>query len=289
VSVPAVSVVLPVHNGERFLAEAVESILKQSLAELELIVVDDGSTDRTAEILARFSDPRLEILRQPHEGLVPALTRGVSHAQATYVARMDADDVSERTRLERQVESLERNSHAGMTASWVTVIDDAGRTVRQEVLPLRHEDLLRRLLLRNPFQHGSVVMRREALERAGAYRADYGANEDYDLWRRLARVAELSCVPEPLYRYRLHVGTVTATDPSRLHERERLRDELWRERAGYDVGAVVAAGNEYRKLDPRVHVDHVADQRALAREAFRRRELGLAARAAAASVALRKR
>jgi glycosyltransferase involved in cell wall biosynthesis len=282
---PLVSVVLPVHDGERFLAEAVESVLAQTLRDLELVVVDDGSTDGTPSVLGRFSDPRLRVVTQSRLGLVSALNRGLAEGRGLYLGRMDADDVSEPARLERQVELLERRPQVGMVATWVTVVDEAGRSLRREVLPTAHEDLVRRLLLRNPFQHGSVLLRRQAFEEAGGYRGDYGANEDYDLWRRLARTRELACVPEALYRYRLHPGAVTRTDPERVARRERLRDELWREYDArrYDVRGTVARA---RAADGDVRRGLVADQRALAREALRRRVPLLAAKALAASVAL---
>jgi glycosyltransferase involved in cell wall biosynthesis len=281
----SVSVVLPVRDGERFVREAVESVLAQTYADLELIVVDDGSTDATPEILLGFRDERLRVLQQDPAGLVAALRRGFAEARAPLVARMDADDVSEPTRLERQVELLERRPRAGMVATWTAVIDEEGRELRREVLPPAPEDLARRLLLRNPFQHGSVVVRRDALEAAGGYRDDYGANEDYDLWRRLARSWELACVPEVLYRYRVHAGAVTQTDPDRIARRERLRAELWRDcdPRDYDVRATIARA---RAAEPDVRAGLEADQRALAREALRRGRPLLAAKALAAALAL---
>src|SRR5262245_11275387 len=203
---PSVSVVLPVHNGERFLREALDSVLGQTFGDLELIVVDDGSTDSTPSILGLYPDSRLRVLTLPHVGLVEALNHGVGQARGRFVARMDADDVSLPSRLERQVELLDRRREAGLVATWVAVIDEQGRQVDQRVLPAQHVDLHRRLLLRNPFQHGSVMLRREVFDRVGAYRDDYGHNEDYDLWRRVARAYELATVPEVLYRYRVHEG-----------------------------------------------------------------------------------
>jgi glycosyltransferase involved in cell wall biosynthesis len=282
---PLVSVVLPVHDGERFLGEAVESVLSQTLRDFELVVVDDGSTDGTQDVLAAVGDRRLRVVARPHRGLVAALNAGIAVASAPYVARMDADDVSEPQRLERQVELLEQRARAGMTATWVAVVDEEGSELRRHVLPPEHADLVRRLLLRNPFQHGSVLLRRDALEAAGGYRGDYGANEDYDLWRRLARSWELACVPEVLYRYRVHAAAVTQTDPDRIAGRERLRSELWREydTRAYDLRRTIARA---RAADPAVRRGLEADQRALAREAVRRGRPVLAAKALAVTFAL---
>jgi glycosyltransferase involved in cell wall biosynthesis len=281
----SVSVVLPVRDGERFVREAVESVLAQTYADLELIVVDDGSRDGTSAVLAGFRDDRLRVLRQEPSGLVAALRRGVAEARAPLVARMDADDVSEPERLERQVELLELRPRVGMVATWTAVIDEAGRELRREVLPPAHEDLVRRLLLRNPFQHGSVVVRRDALDAAGGYLDDYGANEDYDLWRRLARSWELACVPEVLYRYRVHAGAVTQTDPDRIMRRERLRTELWRDYDArtYDVRGTIARA---RAAEPEIRAGLEADQRGVASEGIRRGRPVFAAKALAAALAL---
>ena len=256
---PRVSVLLPVRDGARFLHEALESVLAQTLADFELLVVDDGSTDATPEILASVRDERLRALRQDRLGLVPALNRAVAEARAPFLARMDADDVSFPERLDRQVAYLDARPEVALLA--VGVETSGGARI---VLPDDDAALRRRLLLRNPFAHGSVAVRREALERAGGYRADYGANEDYDLWRRIARDWKLGAVPEILYRYREHAGAVTRSRvDERVESRERLRGELWREPA-----LLRAVG---RDSDP-------VEARALLREALRRRRPGLALR-----------
>jgi glycosyltransferase involved in cell wall biosynthesis len=260
---PRVSVVLPVRDGARYLRAAVESVLGQSLVDLELIVVDDGSSDKTPGVLAGFGDRRLCILRQDRLGLVTALNRGLDAATAAYVARMDADDVSLPERLERQVAFLDAHPRVALVVPGVELIDEEGRRVGTIMLPAADADLRRRLLLRNPITHGSVVLRRSAVEAAGGYRAAHGANEDYDLWRRLARGWELAAIPELLYRYRVHPGAVTKTDPERVARREALRDELWREPSLLREAA--------RERDP-------VEARALAREALRRRRFALALR-----------
>jgi glycosyltransferase involved in cell wall biosynthesis len=280
---------MPVRDGERFLDEALDSICTQTFGDFELVVVDDGSTDSTPNLLERRRDPRLRSLRATGTGLVAALQQGLAATRGRYVARMDADDISEPHRLERQVALAEQLPRAALVASWVTVIDESGGALRREVLPTRHMDLARRLLLRNPFAHGSVLLRREAVDEVGGYRDDYGANEDYDLWRRLARGWELACIPESLYRYRIHSAAVTQTDPSRVELRERLRDEIWRDGpAAIGLRETVRAGRVYRALDAALCRDHVADQRALAREALRRRRPRLAASALAAALLSRE-
>ena len=262
-SSPRVSVLLPVRNGAPFLREAIDSVLGQTFLDFELVVVDDGSTDGSAAIVHAEEDPRVRLVRQQPLGLVEALRRGLAETTAPVVARMDADDVSLPTRLERQLEAL--GERVALVGCGFEAIDAEGRPTGSWLLPPDDSALRRRLLLRNPFAHGSVLFRREAVDRAGGYRADFGANEDYDLWRRFAREWRLAAVPEVLYRYRVHPNAVTKSGVGeRVEARERLRDELWAE------PALLRALRGERDF---------AERRALVHEALRRRRYVAALRA----------
>ena len=256
-------------DGAAFVREAVESVLGQTLRDFELLVVDDGSSDETAAILAEIGDERLRVVRQERLGLVEALNRAISEARAPLLARMDADDVSLPGRLERQVAYLQERPRVALV---VTGVETIGRDATV-ILPDDDAALRRRLLLRNPFTHGSVVVRADAVAQAGGYRPDYGANEDYDLWRRIAREWELGAIPEVLYRYREHPAAVTQRRvEERVRSRERLRDELWR-----DSALLRAVRGEREPVEAR----------ALLREAVRRGRYRVAARLLL-GVALRK-
>jgi glycosyltransferase involved in cell wall biosynthesis len=253
--VAELSIVLPVRNGGRYLSEAIDSLLAQTFRDFELVVVDDGSTDKSAAIVEAAGDPRVRLVRQARRGLVEALRRGLAETTAPFVARMDADDVSLPTRLARQLDAV--GEGVALVGCGFEAIDAEGRPIRSWLLPADDAALRRRLLLRNPFAHGSVVFRRQAVDSAGGYRADYGANEDYDLWRRVAREWRLAAVPEVLYLYREHPDAVTKSGVGqRVEARERLRDELWAE------PALLRALRGER--DP-------AERRALVHEALRRR------------------
>ena len=206
---PKVSVIMSVYNGEKFLKEAVESILNQTFSDYEFIIINDGSTDHTPQVLASFDDPRLVIVNQDNRGLAISLNRGIRLAKGTYIARMDADDVSEPTRLERQVEVLDRNSDVVLVACWHKVIDEKGNVLAHRRLPTDGRQLARLLMHDNPICHGSVLMRKEAVEAVGLYDENLRYAQDYDLWLRMLRKGySFSIVPEFLYRYRISPESV---------------------------------------------------------------------------------
>lgn len=205
---PRVSVVMPVRDGEGFVGAAIESMLGQTLADLELIVIDDGSRDATAEIVAAHTaaDSRIRVHACRERGLVAALNEGCALATSDLIARMDADDVAEPHRLARQVETLARDHATVLLGAWVTQMDEAGRSISVVRYP---ESPGAELLDRNCFAHPTVVFRRDAFEQAGGYRSLFPHAEDYDLWLRLAEVGRVANLPEPLLRYRVHAGQVT--------------------------------------------------------------------------------
>lgn len=203
-NVPSVSVLMSVYNGERYLREAIDSILNQTFTDFEFIIVDDGSTDDTGGILSSIHDARLTVLRNDqNRGLTASLNRALSVARAPYVARMDADDLSEPNRLERQVEYLETNQDVGLLGTATGRIDAHGRYLGLYLVYTRTDGLYQRLLEDNHFKHGSIVVRRELLERVGGYRLAFRYAQDYDLLLRLAEHCELENLTEVLYWRRL--------------------------------------------------------------------------------------
>ena len=203
---PLVSVVMSVYDGERFLPAALASILAQTLRRLELIVVDDGSTDRSAEILAAVDDPRVVVLRRPHAGLAPALNAAIARARAPLIARMDADDVSDPDRLERQYQYLLGHERVGLLGTAVRLEDFAGRDLGTWRPPTEDADIRRRIIRSNPFAHPSVMFRRTVFEAAGGYRADMPVAQDYDLWLRMLTRARGANLARALLLRRLGPG-----------------------------------------------------------------------------------
>ena len=208
--IPKVTVLMPVHNGELYLREAVESILTQTFREYEFIIVDDGSTDGTREILASYDDPRIKIMRNERNlGIVFSLNRGLEHACGEYIARMDGDDISLPTRLARQLDYLSANPEIGMAGTWIQRMDEHGRSQGVARLPTTVMLVRWVLLFENCFAHPSTMFRRELVRDLKGYDESARHAEDYDLWVRLVSKTGATNIPEPLVRLRRHSQRVS--------------------------------------------------------------------------------
>lgn len=198
---------MAVYNGERYLEESVLSVLGQSFTDFELIAVDDGSTDRTPDMLAHLSrkDPRIVVIHQENRGQTPSLNRAIGVAKGDYLARQDADDVSMPQRFERQLRFLNGHPSVGAVGTATEVIDQHGHVIG--VFPTRHGvGEVRRALLtvKATLVHGSVMMRRHALEAVGGYRDAFQVSQDFDLWLRMGERFDLDNLPEMLCRWRMN-------------------------------------------------------------------------------------
>ncbi len=211
VETPRVSVVMAVHNGGAYLGRAVQSILEQTFGDFEFVIVNDGSTDTTADVLqhAQAADGRIRVLQQDKAGLVASLNRGCGEARGAYIARMDADDIAFPTRLSRQVEFLDRHPAVAVVGSAVVRIDAAGREITRNVCPTTHAEIVEALQQYTCFTHPTVMVRAAALAAVGGYRPAYRAAEDYDLWLRLSERYELANLPDPLLYYRVYPDQVS--------------------------------------------------------------------------------
>lgn len=213
---PRISVVMSVYNAERHLRRAVESILRQTFDEFEFIIVNDGSTDQSRDILAEFeaSDPRVHVFDQQNTGLTIALRAGCKVATGEFIVRQDADDWSDPTRLEKLTKLLDSSPEAVMVSSWATYIDDDGELVEIVKRCADPQEATRNLLYdkSGPPAHGTVMFRRSAYEQVGGYRECFYFGQDADLWLRLGMIGTIAYVQEPLYEWRVSVKGISAAN-----------------------------------------------------------------------------
>lgn len=207
---PLVTVLLPVYNAERFIAEAVQSVLNQTFTDFELLVIDDGSTDRSAEIIKRFSDPRIRYLKnETNQRLIKTLNRGLLEAKGEFIARMDSDDVCFPQRLERQLQFFKREQDVSVAGTFAIRIDETGRHGSLIQKPVGSE-LARSVWLPTPLLHPTVMMRRNLVDKGFVYDETCLHCEDYDLWIRLAQAGyRLENLPAPMLFYRVHSGGIS--------------------------------------------------------------------------------
>jgi glycosyltransferase involved in cell wall biosynthesis len=223
-SPPSITVLLSTYNDAHFLPEAINSIFTQSFPDFELLIIDDGSTDGTADWLARLTDPRLRVLRNPsNRGLTFSLNRGLDAARGRYVARMDADDLAEPRRLAAQFAFMEANPDVGIVGSSRTLIDEAGRFIAEACSTEGDLAIRWKCLLGSPFAHPTVMLRRSVLERHGLRYREVPRAEDFDLWPRLLAHTRGANLPQPLLQYRLRErSTHGKADQLAQHDRIAL-------------------------------------------------------------------
>lgn len=211
---PAVSVVMPVFNARPYLLEAIRSILTQTWTDFELLIADDGSTDGSARLALQCAaeDARIRVLLLPHRG-IETMAIAVARARGELIARMDADDVSEPTRLAEQVAFLTTHPEVVAVGTWLTRTDPYGSPAGEQCPPADHEAIDAALLRGegSPIVQGTTMYRLSSLQQVGGWRSDYGWVEDLDLFLRLAEVGKLANIPRKLYRYRRHPQSVCPT------------------------------------------------------------------------------
>jgi glycosyltransferase involved in cell wall biosynthesis len=208
---------MPVYNGEKHLREAVDSMLAQSFPDFELVIVNDGSTDRSVEIIEGYDDPRIRLIENSlGKGVVGARNTGIANANGEYVAMMDCDDIACPTRLEEQVAFLDDHPDFGMIGAWSEMIDEgirvAGNFMSCSASP---EAIPSLLLFNNCFTQSTVVIRKTALPEVG-YRFYPGA-EDYDLWVRIAQRAKVWNLQKVLVKYRVHTSSISFENAANIN------------------------------------------------------------------------
>lgn len=233
---------MSVYNGEKYLREAIDSILNQTFTDFEFIIINDGSTDGTRKILESYFDPRIRLIHQENIGLTKSLNRGLKVANGEYIARMDADDISHPDRLKYQVNFLDENHGIGLVGSYASFIDEKGREIQIWKTPETHEEIKKVFQTGNSFCHGLVLFRKECLDTVGYYREEFKYAQDYDYWLRISEHFKTANIDRVLYKNRRTADTIS---------RKKLSEQL-----NYHLLAQQLAKERHRKsIDSLKHID----------------------------------
>lgn len=227
---PKISIIMPVYNLEKYITEAMDSVLNQSFKYFELIIADDGSKDKTREILDKYAkkDKRIVFIkRDTNLGITKNLNDMISIAKSDLIARMDGDDISYPQRLEIEYEYMIKNKKCILAGTWAEMIDKDGKVIHPVKYPAQDWFLRARMLKSDQFIHGSVIFRKEYALKAGGYPPEYKICEDYGLWSRMMKLGRIANIPQILYQWRLHdIGDQTEKLRIQKESTDRLKSEM---------------------------------------------------------------
>lgn len=222
---PKISVIMPAYNAEKYIAEAIDSILGQTFGDFEFIILNDCSSDRTEEIILSYDDPRIVYLKNERNlGVAATLNRGLAMAKGEYIARMDADDISLPERFAKQVAYLDGHPAVAVLGTNLEAFDQTG-VLRYGWSATDPDQMRIDLLFSCGLAHPSVMMRRSVTAELGGYDPAFEGLEDYELWCRVARKYDVTTLPDILFRYRMHGGQVTKNPSAKYQQRLRLLKE----------------------------------------------------------------
>ena len=244
---PRVSVLLPGYNAGSYLDAAVRSILEQSLEDLELVVIDDGSTDGSGEVLRKHAqvDSRVRLISRENRGLVATLGELIDNARGELLARMDADDIALPDRFRAQVRFLEENPRTVCIGGGIILIDENAKELNQKPNVVGKDHVQRRELEgRMPICHPAAMFRASAIAKVGGYRPEAYPSEDLDLWLRLGEVGHLDNVPEAVLRYRVHSTSISVQQSDRQIAKMRDACEAAWKRRNITDGIFRGAGQQ---------------------------------------------
>jgi glycosyltransferase involved in cell wall biosynthesis len=247
---PRVSVILAVYNGERFLSEAIDSILRQTFRDFEFLIVDDGSTDRTRDIIGSFRDSRVTVVRNERNlGLSRSLNRALVMARGEYIARQDADDVSDPDRFAEQVRYLDHHPRVALLGTGYRHVDSHGAVAGATVLPRDDLDIRWEMFFSCPFVNSSVMWRRVPVhEQVGRYNEQFAYAQDNELWLRIAERFDVANLGRSLIKYREHPSSMTST----YGEVKREAVWLWVEAVARALGWTGAASEHLTRWEAMV-------------------------------------
>lgn len=209
-----ISVVIPVYNAEKFILAAVKSVLSQKSVNIELIIIDDGSTDSSGKIIQSINDTRIKYFKKENGGIVSALNFAISKTHGKIIARMDADDIMEPLRLRKQLDYMIKND-LEIVGGNINLIDEDGRIIGKKTFPINHYDIISSLPFINPLCHPATIIKTAVLNEVNGYTLGTDGAEDFDLWCRLSGVYKFGNVPDCVLSYRLTTNSISQS--SHLH------------------------------------------------------------------------
>ncbi|MFZ5908148.1 MAG: glycosyltransferase [Nitrospirota bacterium] len=212
---PKISVILPVYNAQKYVSIAIESILTQSYKEFEFIIINDGSTDNSCDIIKSYDDDRIVFINQERKGLIYTLNHGIQKARSQYIARMDSDDISQPERLLIQLSFMKKHSNIGVLGTGCQFINSEGRLIGRKLSIIgEHSQILDNTLNARrgvSIIHPTAMIRKDVLLEAGGYHERFPVCEDVDLWLRIANTSKLHVIPDVLLLFRVHQENVSVT------------------------------------------------------------------------------
>jgi len=207
---PKITVLMSIYNGEKNLYRSIDSILNQTFTDFEFLIIDDGSTDRTLEILQDYNDPRIRIItNKKNIGLAKSLNKGLKIAKGKYIARQDSGDISHPERLKKQYYFLENNKEYGLVGSWTEVIDENNNHIQYWKQESEPELIFYILSFRNCLTHTSVMFKRDFVIELNGYNERFKKSQDYELWYRISRMKKIYVIPEYLVKWRMVVEGIS--------------------------------------------------------------------------------
>ena len=203
-----ISVIMPCYNSQKYVAEAIQSILNQTFKNFELIIIDDGSRDNTWETIKKFTKDKrvIAIKNEKNLGLAKTLNKAISRSHGTYIARMDNDDWAYPDRLEKQYTFLESHKEVGIVGGTMEIMNEEGKVTGKRVYSLTDSQIRQKIFRYSPFSHPLIMIRRSVLDKAGLYNPDFELVNDYELYFRIGLVSKFANLPDTLIKYRVLSG-----------------------------------------------------------------------------------
>jgi len=216
---PLVTVLMSVYNGEEFLSESIESVLGQTFQNIEFLIIDDGSTDGSAEIINKYSnnDSRIVFIKKNNTGLTDSLNIGLRHASGEWIARLDADDIALPNRLQDQLNFVVANKDVSLLGGRCVEIDQTGMEVKKHSYPSDHNILMKHLRsIKKFFPHSSAFFNKQIVVDLGGYNERFRRSQDCDLWLRIGEIGRIACLDVPVIKLRKHFNMISNTNNGRL-------------------------------------------------------------------------